>query len=58
MISFKVGDSVLVKGKYKGKIANVNEFREPSMKFAVDLEVYKKDVVFVGEEDLKKVEVD
>lgn len=37
-----------------GTILSINEFREPSMKYAVSIDIYTDDVVFVSEEQLKK----
>ena len=55
----KVGDRVLVKdnqgNKWLGTIININDFREPSMKYCVDLDSYNKDYVFVGEDDIENV---
>lgn len=56
----KVKDRVLVKDKqgkkWLGTIININPFREPSMRYCVDLDDYDEDVVFVGEKDLELVE--
>ncbi|WP_438312305.1 hypothetical protein [Sporosarcina sp. FA9] len=45
------GDSVGV-----GIIVNINEFREPKFKYAVDTDFYKEDYLFVGEENLLKIQ--
>lgn len=37
-----------------GTVANINEFREPNLKYAVSIEGYS-DFVFVGENQLQKV---
>lgn len=57
----KVGDRVEIrnnKGIFigKGTIANINDFREPIMKYAVKADFYKSDFVFAGEGHLKKIE--
>ena len=58
----KVGDKyILYSGKDVGyyiKIVNVNDFREPNMKYAIDIcnenGMYFDDVMFVGDEFLSK----
>ena len=53
----KVRDRVLVKdrqgNKWLGTIININDYREPSMKYCVDLDEYDEDYVFVGEKDIE-----
>lgn len=55
-MGFKVKDEVIVANKFVGVIVNINEFREPSIKYAIDIEGYDEDVVFVGEEDIELLE--
>ena len=38
----------------EGTIVNVNDFREPSQKYAVDVEGYTDDLLFFGEAQLTK----
>jgi DNA-binding protein H-NS len=57
----KVRDNVKVYSKDRtqsvvGKICNINDFREPSMKYAIEVENYP-DVIFCGEDNLEKIEV-
>lgn len=40
----------------KGTIVNINDFREPSQKYAVDVVGYTKDVLFLGESQLIKAD--
>ena len=54
---YKVGDRVIVLGKFHGRIVNINDYREPSMKYCIDLDEYKDDYVFVGEKELTVEEV-
>lgn len=54
----KVGDRVEILGKDdnligEGTIYNINEFREPSMIYAVDVDGYTEDVLFFGESQLR-----
>ena len=53
----KVRDIVLVKdrqgNKWLGTIININDYREPSMKYCVDLDEYDEEYVFVGEKDIE-----
>ena len=35
---------------FPGKVVNINEYREPSMKYAVDIGA--DDLVFVGQKDI------
>lgn len=44
----KVGDIVELKSKHIGKVININEFREPSMKYGIDIKGFR-DIAFVGE---------
>lgn len=57
MSGIKVSDRVIItdlKGnKYHGVVANINDFREPCMKYAIDIKGFD-DVVFVGEEQIEK----
>lgn len=57
MSEIKAGDRVIItdlKGnKHNGIVANINDFREPCMKYAVDVKGFD-DVVFVGEEQIEK----
>jgi len=48
----KAGDYVRTKNGYIGKIYNINEFREPSMMYAIDIPK-TDDFVFMGEKDFK-----
>lgn len=57
MAELKVGDRVAIrnnKGIFigKGTIVNINEFREPSMIYAIEADFYKSDFIFAGEEHL------
>jgi hypothetical protein len=36
----------------EGTIVNINNFREPSMKYAVDVDGYTEDLLFFGESQL------
>ena len=49
----KVGDYVRTHG-YIDKIININDFREPSMKYALEQPSWNNDVIFIGEEDITK----
>lgn len=51
----KVGDRVLVNKAHRGTIANVSDYRPPSMKYAVDLDNYDGDYIFVGEDALSLI---
>ena len=56
---FQVGDQVTIIDNNKnlvaeGKIYNVNEFREPSQMYAVDVKGYE-DLLFLGESNLQKI---
>ena len=60
MSNFNVGDRVEVfdekHGKIgKGTIVNINKFREPDMMYAIDLNHFKEDYIFVGKENLVKI---
>lgn len=56
-MSVKVGDKVTVIGDYVGEVVNINEYRELCFKYAIDLKGYDEDVVFVGDEQVKILEV-
>ena len=56
---FQVGDKVSIIDNNKklvaeGKIYNINEFREPSQMYAVDVKGYE-DLLFLGESNLQKI---
>jgi len=58
-MSLQVKDKVLIIGGTgeviaMGRIVNINDFREPSQKYAVDVDGYTKDVIFIGESQLIK----
>lgn len=57
MTEIKVRDRVIVtdsKGKeWHGAVANISDYREPSMKYAVWLDGYNTDYVFVGDESIR-----
>lgn len=60
MGEFKPRDRVLVNIYgilYPGTVVNVSDYREPSMKYAVDLDAYKDDLMFVPESALIKEDV-
>ncbi|AMQ06773.1 hypothetical protein [Sporosarcina psychrophila] len=40
----------------EGSIVSVNEWRHPSGKYAIDADFYDKDYLFVGEENLVKIQ--
>ena len=40
----------------KGTIYNVNDYREPSHKYAVHIDGYTEDVLFFGDNALVKIE--
>ncbi len=52
MSEIEVGDFVILKQGYIGTVENINDFREPSMKYAVDIQ--KRDLVFIGDNDIVK----
>ena len=52
MSEIEVGDFVRLKQGYIGTVENINDFREPSMKYAVDIQ--KRDLVFIGDNDIVK----
>lgn len=52
---YKVKDKIILKdlkgNKYKGEIININDYREPSMKYAVGIDGFD-DYVFIGENQI------
>ena len=50
----QVGDYVRTKSGFIDKIININDFREPSVKYALEQPSWNDDVVFVGDEDISK----
>lgn len=50
----QVGDYVRTKSGFIDKIININDFREPSVKYALEQPSWNDDVVFVGDEDIIK----
>lgn len=53
MEEIKVRDYVRTNNGYIAKISNINNFREPSMKYGIDAN-YWEDIVFIGDEDIVK----
>ena len=52
-MKLEVGQFARLKGGYICKIINVNDFREPNMKYGVEAN-YLKDVMFIGDDDVIK----
>lgn len=50
----QVGDYVRTKSGFIDKVININDFREPSIKYALEQPSWNDDVVFIGDEDIKK----
>lgn len=59
---FKVRDRVVVIDgggrEFHGEIANISEYREPNLRYAIDLDDYKDDYVFVPECQLREEQDD
>lgn len=52
-MKLEVGQFARLKSGYICKIINVNDFREPNMKYGVEAN-YLKDVMFIGGDDIVK----
>lgn len=52
-MELKEGMYVRTKFGYICEIININDFREPSLKYGVDAN-YLKDIMFIGDDDIKK----
>ena len=52
-MKIEVGQFVRLKSGYICKIININDFREPSMKYGVEAN-YLKDIMFIGDDDIVK----
>ena len=52
-MDIKIGDIVETKN-YIGEIININDFREPSMRYGLEVSGLK-DVVFIGDNDIMAV---
>ena len=52
-MELEVGMYVRTKWGYICKIININDFREPSMKYGVEAS-YLKDIMFIGDDDISK----
>ena len=50
----KVGDRVILDGKYHGRIVNISLYRPPEEAYAIDLDEYKDDYIFCSAKRLKK----
>lgn len=48
----KIKDYVRTKQGYICQIVNINEFREPSMKYGIEAS-YLKDIMFISDDDIK-----
>ena len=49
----KVGQFARLKRGYICEIININDFREPNMKYGVEAS-YLKDIMFIGDDDISK----
>lgn len=59
-MDFSVRERVAIQTEYgkiigEGVIVNINEFREPQFKYAVDADFMDEDYIFVGENNLVKI---
>lgn len=59
MSRFKVKDRVITKSRltdetFEGVIVNINDFRPPEAKYALDIDGFN-DLVFLGEDDLEEM---
>ena len=52
-MKLEVGQFARLKSGYICKIININDFREPNMKYGVEAN-YLKDVMFIGDDDVVK----
>ena len=52
-MELEVGQFARLKSGYICKIININDFREPNMKYGVEAN-YLKDVMFIGDDDVVK----
>lgn len=52
-MKLEVGMYVRTKWGYICKIININDFREPTIKYAVEAS-YLKDIMFIGDDDISK----
>lgn len=52
-MKFEVGDKVIILGQWVGTIVNINSYREPSMIYAIDVDGYEEDVIFMGEDEIE-----
>ena len=52
-MKLEVGQFARLKSGYICKIININDFREPNMKYGVEAN-YLKDVMFIGDDDVIK----
>lgn len=52
-MKLEVGQFARLKSGYICKIININDFREPNMKYGVEAN-YLKDVMFIGDDDVFK----
>lgn len=53
-MKLEVGMYVRTKGGYICRIININDYREPNMKYGVEAS-YLKDIMFIGDDDIVKV---
>lgn len=50
----KIGDYIRTKSGFICRIVNINEFREPCMKYGIEAS-YLDDIRFIGDDDIKLV---
>ena len=52
-MKLEIGQFARLKSGYICKIININDFREPNMKYGVEAN-YLKDIMFIGDDDIVK----
>ena len=52
-MKLEIGMYVKTKNGYICKIININDYREPNMKYGIEAN-YLKDVMFIGDDDVVK----
>lgn len=52
-MKLEIGQFARLKSGYICKIININDYREPNMKYGVEAN-YLKDVMFIGDDDVAK----
>lgn len=51
----KVGDRVAIRITYRGTLESISDYREPNRKYAIAVDGYPENHIFVGDKEIQKI---